>query len=125
MTTATPTELDPVRLRAASTCQTLHWLASGRIDAAQLVQPYFVVPGEGVRREIGSMPGQYQLSIDELGPLFGVHRATVARWLAQAKERVSTRTLQALVPLGVSVHPSLLDEAVNAGLSRLLASTAG
>lgn len=40
MTTATPTELDPARLRAASTCQTLHWLASGRIDAAQLTNVY-------------------------------------------------------------------------------------
>ena len=26
----------------------------------------FVCPGEGVRREIGAMPGNYQLSIDEL-----------------------------------------------------------
>jgi porphobilinogen synthase len=28
--------------------------------------PLFVCPGEGVRREIGSMPGNYQLSVDEL-----------------------------------------------------------
>ncbi len=31
-----------------------------------LVLPLFVCPGEGVRREIGAMPGNYQLSIDEL-----------------------------------------------------------
>jgi len=32
----------------------------------QFILPLFVCPGEGVRREIGSMPGNYQLSIDEL-----------------------------------------------------------
>lgn len=30
------------------------------------VLPLFVCPGEGVRREIGAMPGNYQLSVDEL-----------------------------------------------------------
>lgn len=30
-----------------------------------LIYPLFVCPGEGVRREIGSMPGCYNLSIDE------------------------------------------------------------
>lgn len=34
------TALDPVRVRAASTCQTLHWLAAGRIDAAALAEHY-------------------------------------------------------------------------------------
>jgi len=33
-------ELDALRIRAASTCQTLHWLASGRIDAVQLAEAY-------------------------------------------------------------------------------------
>jgi len=37
-----------------------------RLDPAQLILPLFVCPGEGIRREIGSMPGNYQLSIDEL-----------------------------------------------------------
>lgn len=31
---------------------------------AQLIYPLFVVPGEGVRREIASLPGQYHLSPD-------------------------------------------------------------
>jgi len=31
-----------------------------------LVYPLFVVHGRGVREEIGAMPGQFQLSIDEL-----------------------------------------------------------
>ena len=37
-----------------------------RLSPAQFVLPLFVCPGEGVRREIGSMPGNYQVSIDEL-----------------------------------------------------------
>lgn len=37
-----------------------------RLAPSQLVLPLFVCPGEGVRREIGSMPGNYQISIDEL-----------------------------------------------------------
>ncbi len=37
-----------------------------RLDPSQLVLPLFTCPGEGVRREISSMPGNHQLSIDEL-----------------------------------------------------------
>jgi porphobilinogen synthase len=36
------------------------------VQPSQFILPLFVCPGEGVRREIGSMPGNYQLSIDEL-----------------------------------------------------------
>jgi porphobilinogen synthase len=36
------------------------------LSAADFIQPLFVTYGSGVRREIGSMPGQYQLSVDEL-----------------------------------------------------------
>jgi porphobilinogen synthase len=35
-----------------------------RLDPAQLILPLFVCPGEGVRREISSMPHQFQMSID-------------------------------------------------------------
>jgi porphobilinogen synthase len=37
-----------------------------RLHPSQFILPLFVCPGEGVRREIGAMPGNYQLSIDEL-----------------------------------------------------------
>jgi porphobilinogen synthase len=37
-----------------------------RLDPAQFILPLFVCPGEGVRREIGAMPGNFQLSIDQL-----------------------------------------------------------
>jgi porphobilinogen synthase len=37
-----------------------------RLDPAQFILPLFAVEGEGVRNEIRSMPGNYQLSIDTL-----------------------------------------------------------
>lgn len=37
-----------------------------RLEPSQFILPLFVVEGEGIRREIRSMPGNYQLSIDEL-----------------------------------------------------------
>ena len=37
-----------------------------RLSPAQFILPLFVCPGEGVRREIGSMPGNYQMSVDEI-----------------------------------------------------------
>jgi porphobilinogen synthase len=36
------------------------------LEPSQLVLPLFVCPGEALRKEIGSMPGNFQLSIDEL-----------------------------------------------------------
>jgi len=36
-----------------------------RFDCSGLIHPLFVVPGEGVRREVASMPEVFNLSIDE------------------------------------------------------------
>jgi delta-aminolevulinic acid dehydratase/porphobilinogen synthase len=36
-----------------------------RLEPGGLVYPLFVCPGEGVRREVSSMPGVFNLSIDE------------------------------------------------------------
>lgn len=41
-------------------------VAETRLCAAEMILPLFVRPGEGVRREIGSMPGHYQLSPERL-----------------------------------------------------------
>jgi len=35
------------------------------LDPGDLIYPLFVCPGKGVRREVGSMPGVFNLSIDE------------------------------------------------------------
>jgi len=37
-----------------------------RLDPAQFILPLFACPGEGIRREISSMPDNFQLSVDEL-----------------------------------------------------------
>ena len=36
-----------------------------RLDAADLIQPLFVVHGTGIERPIASMPGVHHLSVDE------------------------------------------------------------
>jgi len=52
------------RLRGSESIRNL--VRETRLEPSQFILPLFVRPGEGVRREIGSMPGNYQLSIDEL-----------------------------------------------------------
>ena len=52
------------RLRVSESMRRL--VRETRLDPAQFVLPLFACPGEGVRREIGSMPGNAQLSIDLL-----------------------------------------------------------
>ena len=37
-----------------------------RLAPSQLIQPIFVVHGRGVEREVSSMPGVFQLSVDEM-----------------------------------------------------------
>ena len=41
-------------------------VAETRLDPRDFVYPLFVTHGAGVREEIPSMPGQYQLSLDQL-----------------------------------------------------------
>ena len=52
------------RLRATEQMRRL--VRETRLSPAQFILPLFVCPGEGVRREIGAMPGNYQMSVDEL-----------------------------------------------------------
>jgi porphobilinogen synthase len=52
------------RLRASESLRNL--VRETHLEPSQFIFPLFVVEGEGVRREIGAMPGNYQLSIDEL-----------------------------------------------------------
>jgi porphobilinogen synthase len=54
----------PRRLRATESIRSL--VRETRLAPSQFILPLFVCPGEGVRREIGSMPGNYQLSVDEV-----------------------------------------------------------
>lgn len=54
----------PRRLRRTAAIRSM--VRETRLDVADLIYPLFVCPGEGVRREIGSMPGVFNLSVDEL-----------------------------------------------------------
>jgi porphobilinogen synthase len=54
----------PRRLRASEAMRAL--VRETRLHPSQFILPLFACPGEGVRREISAMPGNYQLSIDEL-----------------------------------------------------------
>src|SRR3982074_857885 len=52
------------RLRATETLRAL--VRETQLSPGDFILPLFVCPGEGVKREISSMPGNYQLSVDEL-----------------------------------------------------------
>ncbi len=54
----------PRRLRRTAAIRDL--VRETRLDSANLIYPLFVCGGEGVRREVRSMPGVFNLSIDEL-----------------------------------------------------------
>ena len=51
------------RLRSSEPMRRL--VRETHIEPSQLVLPLFVCPGQGVRREIGSMPGHAQCSVDQ------------------------------------------------------------
>jgi porphobilinogen synthase len=60
------------RLRRTETMRAM--VRETRLSADQLIYPLFVCEGSGVRREVASMPGVYQLSVDE-----AIREATAAR----------------------------------------------
>ena len=70
------TQLDlrhrPRRLRRSAAIRSL--VRETRLSADMFIYPMFVCPGEGQRREVGSMPGVFQLSVDE-----AVREAAAAR----------------------------------------------
>jgi porphobilinogen synthase len=54
----------PRRLRRSSGIRSL--VRETRLSPDNFIYPLFVVPGKGQRREVGSMPGVFQLSVDEI-----------------------------------------------------------
>jgi len=54
----------PRRLRETETLRRM--VRETRLSVEDFIMPFFVVHGRGVRREINSMPGNFQLSVDEL-----------------------------------------------------------
>src|SRR6185503_14763847 len=53
----------PRRLRRTAAMRAL--VRETRLSPDNFIYPLFICPGEGLRREVGSMPGVYQLSVDE------------------------------------------------------------
>ena len=51
------------RLRRTETLRSL--VRETRLHPGALIYPLFICPGEGIRREISSMPGVFNLSVDE------------------------------------------------------------
>ncbi len=55
-----------LRLRRVRRSEALRALVQEtRLAPAQLIQPFFICPGKGVVKPIRSMPGQFQLSVDQ------------------------------------------------------------
>src|SRR4051812_49012488 len=52
------------RLRATEPLRTL--VRETRLEPSNFILPLFICEGEGIRKEIGSMPGHAQLSIDRI-----------------------------------------------------------
>jgi len=57
-------EYRPRRMRRSEPLRTL--IRETSVAAGQLIYPLFVVPGKKIRRPISSMPGVFQLSVDQL-----------------------------------------------------------
>ena len=70
----------PRRLRRTAAIRSL--VRETRLSPEMFIYPLFVCPGEGQRREVSSMPGVYQLSVDE-----AVREADQALALARAGDR--------------------------------------
>ncbi len=104
----------PRRLRQSRMMRDL--VAETDLRAKDLVQPLFIVPGQGVRRPIASLVGQEHLSPDEAAVeaekiyragvpavlLFGVppHKDASGRWAARLDAPVqdATRRIKQVVP---------------------------
>jgi porphobilinogen synthase len=77
----------PRRLRRTE--QIRRMVRETQLQVSDLVFPMFVASGKGVRNEIGSMPGNFQLSVDQLAPEI---------------ERVMAANLPAVLLFGLPEH---------------------
>ncbi|KAB2891174.1 MAG: porphobilinogen synthase [Desulfobulbaceae bacterium] len=57
-------EYRPRRMRKNAALRAL--IRENRLDASQFIYPLFVMPGKNKREAIGSMPGVYRVSVDQL-----------------------------------------------------------
>jgi porphobilinogen synthase len=71
-----------------------------RLTPENLIHPLFAVPGEGVRREVGAMPGVFQLSVDGI--------------VAECKE-VHALGIPAVILFGIPEHKDAQGSEAHAG----------
>ncbi len=113
------------RLRATPATRSL--LAEARVHPHDLIAPLFVVEGKGVRQAIGSLPGQFHLSVDkamaEAGALlklgipgimlFGIPDAKAksddarAAWAKDGIVQRAVRAIKKAVPPAAGFHRRL------------------
>ena len=91
----------PRRLRSSTALRDM--VRETRLDVSAMIAPLFVVPGTKVQREIGSMPGQYQLSVDmaaqKAGALFDLGiRSVLLFAIPEFKDEVGSSAWQ---PAGI------------------------
>lgn len=107
----------PRRLRASAALRSL--VRETRIHPDGLIQPLFIVPGSGVRREIGAMPGQFQWSVDTVAEkakqLFDIGvRATILFGIPESKDDTGSAAwrsdgiIQRAIPAIKEVAPDML-----------------
>ena len=77
------------RLRRSDSLRAL--VRETHLEPGALVLPLFLCPGEGIRKEIGSMPGVFNLSVDE-----AVKEAEAAAALGISRERARQLEVRAL-----------------------------
>ncbi|GAC1470132.1 MAG: porphobilinogen synthase [Isosphaeraceae bacterium] len=68
------------------------------LSVSDLIYPLFVYHGSGLRREIASMPGQYQLSLDRLG---------------EAVRQVAEAGIRAIILFGIPEHKDAIGSAAS------------
>ena len=72
----------------------LRRMVRGQLSVDHFIYPLFVVPGDGVRHEIQSMPGNFHLSIDrllgEVKEARSRHSADHFVWLTERKDAVGS-----------------------------------
>jgi hypothetical protein len=57
-------EYRPRRMRRNEALRSL--IRETTLSAGQLIYPLFIVPGKKVKKEVSSMPGVHQISVDQL-----------------------------------------------------------
>jgi porphobilinogen synthase len=97
----------PRRLRRTAAIRSL--VRETRLSPEMFIYPLFVCPGEGQRREVGSMPGVFQLSVDE-----AVREAAAAKaegipgvllfGLPEAKDAVGSGAYEPEAPVQAAVR---------------------